>query len=205
MYAEFVVARVESDWFWVDDGHCVLDATAKLTGYYWHTVDQPERTHIITRDKSYHGAHSFGTGMAHIEGNRVGFDELAPGGSRAACGSVADLDDESERSGARNVAAFFCDPTIGATAVYPPPPTCLPEVGGVRGATDLQAAIEIAPGILERRPGADTELHRAVRDTGVLVRPLGSAVVVSPQSRSRTESRRSLPEPLLGLDHVTRT
>ncbi len=53
-------------------------------------------------------------------------------------------------------------------------------VSEVRGGTGLLAAVEIAPAILERRPDAVAKLHRAMRDAGVLVRPLGTAVAISP-------------------------
>lgn len=108
-----------------------IETAAELARYYWRTVGQPERTHIVTRDKSYHGTHGFGTSMAGIEGNRVGFSELIPGGSRVAWDSAAALEAEIERVGADKVAAFFCEPVIGAGGVYPPPRDYLPRVAEV--------------------------------------------------------------------------
>lgn len=53
-------------------------------------------------------------------------------------------------------------------------------VAEVRGGLGLLAAVELDPELLRRDPGAVTAVHRFARDAGVLVRPLGSAVAVSP-------------------------
>jgi adenosylmethionine-8-amino-7-oxononanoate aminotransferase len=53
-------------------------------------------------------------------------------------------------------------------------------VAEVRAGTGLIAAVELAPDLLAALPGAPFELFRAVREHGVLVRPLGSTIAVSP-------------------------
>lgn len=282
-----------------------IETAAKLARYYWQTTGQPERTHIVTRERSYHGTHGFGTSMAGIEANRVGFGELVPGSSTVPWDSSEALEGEIEQIGPDRVAAFFCEPVIGAGGVYPPPPGYIPEVAevcarhgvllvvdsvicgfgrlgswfgverwgvrpdmvvfakgvtsgylplggvvvsgrvaspfwegdgqafrhgptyaghptccaaalanldilarddlvgrgarlegnlleslagledhpavsGVRGGVGLLAAVELSPEALGRRSDAVSDLHRAVRDAGVLVRPLRTAVAVSP-------------------------
>lgn len=56
----------------------------------------------------------------------------------------------------------------------------LPATGEVRGGTGLMAALEIAAPIMEADPGAPVKLAMAMRARGVLARPLGRGVAVSP-------------------------
>ncbi|MEX1219228.1 MAG: aspartate aminotransferase family protein [Solirubrobacterales bacterium] len=56
----------------------------------------------------------------------------------------------------------------------------LPAAAEVRGGTGLLAALEISGEILARDPGAPVRLAMLMRERGVLVRPLGRGVAVSP-------------------------
>jgi adenosylmethionine-8-amino-7-oxononanoate aminotransferase len=60
-------------------------------------------------------------------------------------------------------------------------------VGEVRGGVGTLAAIELAPEVLERRPGAVMVAAAAARQAGVLVRPLGRALAVSPPLTADSE------------------
>jgi adenosylmethionine-8-amino-7-oxononanoate aminotransferase len=53
-------------------------------------------------------------------------------------------------------------------------------VAAVRGGVGLLAAVELTDEVLERQPGAVALVTRGARDRGVLVRPLGRGVAVSP-------------------------
>ncbi|MGP0036218.1 MAG: aspartate aminotransferase family protein [Solirubrobacteraceae bacterium] len=53
-------------------------------------------------------------------------------------------------------------------------------VADVRGGVGTMAAVEIAPELLERQPRVIASLARRVREAGVLVRPGGTAIAVSP-------------------------
>ncbi len=53
-------------------------------------------------------------------------------------------------------------------------------VAEVRGGTGLMAAVEFSADLLERFPGAPTRVALAARERGVLIRPLGRGVAVSP-------------------------
>ncbi|MBU3691856.1 MAG: aminotransferase class III-fold pyridoxal phosphate-dependent enzyme, partial [Solirubrobacterales bacterium] len=55
-----------------------------------------------------------------------------------------------------------------------------PNVAEVRGGLGFLAAVEIAGEILEADPGAPIKLGMAAREQGVLMRPLGRGVAVSP-------------------------
>ena len=53
-------------------------------------------------------------------------------------------------------------------------------MGEVRGGVGLLGAVELTDDVLAERPGAPAELAALARRGGVLVRPLGSGVAVSP-------------------------
>jgi adenosylmethionine-8-amino-7-oxononanoate aminotransferase len=55
-----------------------------------------------------------------------------------------------------------------------------PNVSEVRTGTGLMAAVEIAPEVLAAEPNAVAKVVLAAREHGVIVRPLMSAVAVSP-------------------------
>ncbi|GAA4831351.1 aspartate aminotransferase family protein [Saccharopolyspora rosea] len=79
-----------------------------------------------------------------------------------------------------------------------------PAVGEVRGGTGLLGAVELAPDVLAADPGAAARLQRAVRDRGVIVRPLAKAVAVSPPLTVAESEIDLLVQALReGLDEVT--
>ncbi|GAA4615329.1 aspartate aminotransferase family protein [Saccharopolyspora hordei] len=55
-----------------------------------------------------------------------------------------------------------------------------PAVGEVRGGVGLLGAVELAPEVLAADAGAVARVQKAVRERGVIVRPLGKALAVSP-------------------------
>ena len=97
-----------------------IETAAKLSRLYWQTVGSPDRVHIISRAQSYHGTHGYGTSLAGIDANRVGWGPTLSGISTVRHDSADALASEIERVGAGNVAAFFVEPVIGAGGVYPP-------------------------------------------------------------------------------------
>jgi adenosylmethionine-8-amino-7-oxononanoate aminotransferase len=62
-----------------------------------------------------------------------------------------------------------------------------PAVAEVRGGVGLLGAVALTDETLEQRPGAITRIVMAAREDGVLVRPLGRAVAVSPPLTVDTE------------------
>ncbi len=98
-----------------------IEAAAKLARRHFNAVGRPERIHIISRSKAYHGSQAFGTSIGGIEPNRAGVGPLIPSTSTIAWDSVDALRSEIAAVGADRVAAFFMEPVIGAGGVYPPP------------------------------------------------------------------------------------
>jgi putrescine---pyruvate transaminase len=102
-------------------GGDAIDTAAKLARQYWAAVGQPERMHLISRTFAYHGTHGFGTSLVGMESMRQGMGPLLGSVSHVDHESPEALEAEIERVGAANVAAFFCEPVIGAGGVRPAP------------------------------------------------------------------------------------
>jgi putrescine---pyruvate transaminase len=107
--------------FLTSGGSDSVETAAKLARRYWHQVGRPDRTVVIGREKAYHGMHVAGTALAGIPGNREGHGELMADAATVAWDAADDLGRAVERIGADRIAAFFCEPVIGAGGVYPPP------------------------------------------------------------------------------------
>jgi putrescine aminotransferase len=107
--------------FLVAGGGDAIDTAAKLARRYWYEVGQPERTLLISRTAGYHGTHGFGTALAGIPANRVGFGPQVET-VQVPHDSLEGLEAAIEDAGAERVAAVFVEPVIGAGGVYPPLP-----------------------------------------------------------------------------------
>jgi adenosylmethionine-8-amino-7-oxononanoate aminotransferase len=118
----------DSKVFLTSGGSDSVDTATKLARRYWHERGQPSRSVVIGREKAYHGMHVAGTALAGIPGNREGYGELMAESATVAWDSADDLRATIERLGPERVAAFFCEPVIGAGGVYAPPEGYLTEV-----------------------------------------------------------------------------
>jgi adenosylmethionine-8-amino-7-oxononanoate aminotransferase len=102
-------------------GGDAIDTAAKLARAYFALRGEPQRTHLISREHGYHGTHGFGTSIAGIEVNAAGWGPLMADTAVVEHDSVEALERELERLGPESVAAFFCEPVIGAGGVRLPP------------------------------------------------------------------------------------
>jgi adenosylmethionine-8-amino-7-oxononanoate aminotransferase len=102
-------------------GGDAIDTAAKLARTHFQLAGKHERVHLITREHGYHGTHGFGTSVGGIGPNVTGWGPLVPEVSRVPYDSVDALVTEIERVGPERVAAFFCEPVIGAGGVRLPP------------------------------------------------------------------------------------
>jgi adenosylmethionine-8-amino-7-oxononanoate aminotransferase len=128
-YAPMDDARV----FLTSGGGDSIDTAAKLVRRHFLVAGQRERTHIIARTQGYHGTHGFGTSLGGIEANTTNWGPLVPDVSVVQHDSLPALAAEIDRVGPDRVAAFFCEPVIGAGGVY------LPPEGYIEGVADLCA------------------------------------------------------------------
>jgi adenosylmethionine-8-amino-7-oxononanoate aminotransferase len=119
--------------FLTSGGGDSIDTAAKIARRHWMLQGQPERMHLISRTNGYHGTHGFGTSVGGIEANTSNWGPLVPGVSAVAHDSLPALEAEILRVGPDRVAAFFCEPVIGAGGVHPPSP------GYIEGVADLCA------------------------------------------------------------------
>ncbi|MBF6335789.1 aspartate aminotransferase family protein [Nocardia abscessus] len=114
--------------FFTSGGSDSVDTAAKLARRYWHELGRPGKTIVVGRRMAYHGMHVAGTALAGIPGNREGYGELMPAARTVEWDDAKALLALIEEVGAERIAAFFCEPVIGAGGVYPPPEGYLAEV-----------------------------------------------------------------------------
>jgi len=112
--------------FLTSGGSDSVDTAVKLVRRYWAEVGRPDRSVIVTREHAYHGMHLAGTSLAGIEANRSGHGELDPAVVQVPWNDAAALD--ALLDARTDIAAFFCEPVIGAGGVYAPPPGYLEQV-----------------------------------------------------------------------------
>lgn len=114
--------------FFTSGGSDSVDTAAKLARRYWHEQGKPDKNIIVGRTKAYHGMHVAGTALAGIPVNREGYGELMPDAESVEWDNAKSLLGLIERLGADRIAAFFCEPIIGAGGIYLPPEGYLAEV-----------------------------------------------------------------------------
>jgi putrescine aminotransferase len=108
-----------------------IETAAKLSRFYFDAIGQPQRTHVIGRTEGFHGVFGFGTAIGGIQANRSGFGHLMEDASLVPYDSVEALEREIQHIGNERVAAFFCEPVMGAGGVL------LPPEGYIRGVAEV--------------------------------------------------------------------
>jgi putrescine---pyruvate transaminase len=109
-------------------GSDAIDTAAKLARAYWHVIDRPEKQVIIARQHAYHGMNAYGTSLGGIPANADPFTPLVPLVEHVPWDDAQAVAKVIGQVGADRVAAFFCEPVIGAGGVYFPPDGYLAEV-----------------------------------------------------------------------------
>ncbi len=114
--------------FLTSGGSDSIDTAVKLVRRYWRAEGQPDRSLVLSRTHSYHGMHLAGTALAGIEPNRQGYGALVEGVDLVRWDSADALEERIGQAGPERVAAFFCEPVIGAGGVFHAPPGYLAKV-----------------------------------------------------------------------------
>lgn len=109
-------------------GSDAVDTAAKLARAYWAAVGKPEKRVTIARTNAYHGMNAYGTSLGGIPANMQSFEPMVSLVEHVAWDDPAALAGAIDRAGEGNVAAFFCEPVIGAGGVLHPPAGYLAEV-----------------------------------------------------------------------------
>ena len=107
--------------FLTSGGSDSIDTATKMSRRFWQLVGQPERTVLIRREHAYHGMHTAGTSLAGIPANAAGHGELIEDVAQVRWDDAEELRATIDRIGEGRVAAFFCEPVIGAGGVLAAP------------------------------------------------------------------------------------
>ncbi len=135
------LAPMPSRVFLGSGGGDAVDTAAKLARRYWFELGEPDRTLLISRTAGYHGTHGFGTALAGIPANRVGFGPQVET-LQVPHDSLEALEHGIEQAGAERVAAVFVEPVIGAGGVYPPLPGYIEGVAALCERTGVLLVID---------------------------------------------------------------
>jgi adenosylmethionine-8-amino-7-oxononanoate aminotransferase len=165
-----------------------IETAVKLVRRYWSLLDRPERTIVVSRERAYHGLAGFGTSIVGTDAFKIGVGPLPGDTLRVPWDSADALADAIDGVGAERVAAFFCEPLIGAGGLLPPPAGYLEraqEVCRERGV--LFVADEVICGYCRvgdwfatRRLGLEPDLITFAKGITSGYVPLGG-VIVSPR------------------------
>ena len=117
--------------FLTSGGSDSVDTAVKLARLYHQVKGEPQRTYILSRFRAYHGMHTAGTSVAGIQANLDGYGRLMSDTRVVGWDSHDDLFETLEELGPENVAAFVCEPVIGAGGVLAPPPGYLEKVRSI--------------------------------------------------------------------------
>jgi putrescine---pyruvate transaminase len=118
--------------FLTSGGSDAVDSAVKIVRRYWTLRDKPTKVGMISRQRSYHGMHGFGTALAGIEANAAGYGEPTEGGFvHTPVNDVAAVRAQIEEFGAERLGAVFAEPVIGAGGIEPPTDKYLNELRDV--------------------------------------------------------------------------
>lgn len=171
--------------FFTSGGAESVETAAKLARRYWSLVGQPERTVVISRERAYHGMAAYGTSIVGMDAFQAGLGQLVGDTLRVPWDSAEALRAAIEQTGPERVAAFFCEPIIGAGGVYIPPQGYLEAARQVcRDTGVLFVADEVICGygrvgdwFASRRFGLDPDLVTFAKGITSGYVPLGGVIV----------------------------
>jgi putrescine---pyruvate transaminase len=112
-------------------GSDAIDTAAKLARAYWRAAGRPDKQVIVGRSFAYHGVNAYGTSLGGIPVNAEAFSPLVSLVEHVPWDDAAALEKVIGQVGADRVAAFFCEPVVGAGGVYFPPEGYLARVAEI--------------------------------------------------------------------------
>jgi putrescine aminotransferase len=108
-----------------------VESAVKLALRYWSLVGQGNRTVVISRDRAYHGMNGIGTALTGPAVFREGLPPFAYDVEHVPWDSAEALRETIGRIGSDRVAAFICEPIVGAGGVLLPPEGYLDSVRSI--------------------------------------------------------------------------
>jgi putrescine---pyruvate transaminase len=165
-------------------GSDAVDTAGKLAKAYWRAVGEPSRQVIISRSHAYHGMNAYGTSLGGIPMLTEAFTPLVSQVEQVPWDDAEALEKTIEMVGAQRVAAFFCEPVIGAGGVYPPPEGYLQAVRDICRRHDvLFVADEVITGygrlgewFASGRFGLDPDLITSAKGLSSGYLPIGAVI-----------------------------
>jgi len=165
-------------------GSDAVDTAAKLARSYWRALGQGSKQVTIARSHAYHGMNAYGTSLGGIPANTEPFVPLVSLVEHVAWDDAPALEKVIEEAGAGRVAAFFCEPVIGAGGVYPPPDGYLAAVREICRRHDvLFIADEVITGfgragawLASERFGLDPDLITTAKGLSSGYAPVGAVI-----------------------------
>ena len=169
-------------------GSDAVDTAAKLARAYWRAAGRATKQVIVSRAHAYHGMNAYGTTLGGIPANAEPFGELVTQVEHVPWDDPAALQKLIEQLGEERVAAFFCEPVIGAGGVYPPPDGYLAQVADICRRHDVLFVVdEVITGfgrlgswLASRRFGLEPDMITTAKGLTSGYAPLG-AVIVGPR------------------------
>ncbi len=123
--------------FFTSGGGESIETAVKMVRRYWSLLDEPEKTIVVSRERAYHGLAGYGTSIVGTDAFTVGVGPLAGGTLRVPWDDADALAAAIDDVGADRVAAFFCEPIVGAGGVLLPPEGYLQAVREICRARDV--------------------------------------------------------------------
>jgi len=117
--------------FTAGGGSDAIDTAGKLARAHWSLAGLPGKRVILSRDLAYHGVNAYGTSLGGIPANAALFGSLVADVDHVPWDDANALESAVQRLGAERVAAFVCEPVVGAGGVLPPPPGYLEHVAEI--------------------------------------------------------------------------
>ncbi len=114
--------------FFTSGGSDSVETAAKLARRYWHEQGRTDKKILVGRRLAYHGMHYASTALGGLAPNKEGYGVLVEDTRTVEWNDAKSLLALIEEVGAERIAAFFCEPIIGAGGVYLPPEGYLAEV-----------------------------------------------------------------------------
>jgi adenosylmethionine-8-amino-7-oxononanoate aminotransferase len=176
--------------FFASGGGESIETAAKMCRRYWSLVGQPDKTVIVTRERCYHGLAGYGTSIVGSDVFKVGVGPLVADTIRVPWESANALAEAIDEIGPEHVAAFFCEPIIGAGGVLLPPEGYLEAVQRVCRERDVLFLVDevicgfgrVGDWFASRRLGLQPDLLTFAKGITSGYVPLGG-VVVGPRVR----------------------
>lgn len=119
-----------------------VETAVKYARRYWQALGRPERTMVLSRRDSYHGMHTAATQISGIPANRSGYGPLLPDSRLIARDDAQALQAAIDELGAERIAAFVCEPIVGAGGVHFPPSGYLKTVADICRHNDILFVVD---------------------------------------------------------------